>query len=135
MTENVLCNRLRNIVLDSQNALQPIRTSIHNARSDVQNALRQIENLDNELQSAQLSSRITGTAGRLFGGVGGAIVNGLGATEAAIKVSRLESEIRVERYNLERTRGSLKELEQESENYQESISRSQTEMRQRNCDN
>ena len=135
MTENVLCNRLRNIVLDSQNALQPIRTRIHNARSDVQNALRQIENLDNELQSAQLSSRITGTAGRLFGGVGGAVVNSFGVTESAIRVSRLESEIRVEKYNLERATSALEGLETDLGNYQESINRSQDEMMRRGCDN
>lgn len=134
MSKAALCNRLRNIILDSQNALQPVRTRIHNAQNDMRNASRQIQDLENELQSTRISSRLTGSAGRLLGGVGGAIVNGLGATEAAIRVSRLESEIRMEGFNLERARDSLASLERELENYQQSISRSQTDMQREGCD-
>lgn len=134
MTENALCNRLRSIILDSQNALQPVRTRIHNAQSDVQNASRQIQMLESELQSARLSSRLTGAAGGLFGGIGGAVVSGLGATEAAIRISRLESDIRVEKYNLERAKGSLEDLEKEIGEHQSAINTSQAEMQREGCD-
>lgn len=135
MAENAICNRLRSIILDSQNALQPVRTRIHNSRNEVQNASREIQNLESELQSARISSRITGTAGRLFGGVGGAVVNGLGATESAIRISRLESDIRVENYNLERAKNRLEDLEKEIGEHQSVITTSQAEMQREGCDN
>jgi predicted nucleic acid-binding Zn-ribbon protein len=133
MAESRLCNRLRNTILDHQNALQPARTKVHRLNAEINRLEKLIPDLESQIRFASVEATIMGAARRLKP-KRGATIAVLGKTEAAIRLSRLESELRNAKPDLDRAKSELKEVEKMVDLYVGRIPATRIEMEREGCE-
>ena len=132
MPESELCGTLRNTLLNHQNALQPAQTKLHRLYTEIRRLEKQIPDLENQIRIANEGATIMGTA-RKLGKRLGPLIAVLGKTEAAIKVPRLESEVRFAKAEHDRAKTELEQVENKIGGYEFGITLTTEQMEREGC--
>ena len=133
MIESDLCKTLRNSILEHQNAMQPTKTKISRAKSEVYRLEQLVSGLERDIllaEAAAIALGATVRANRVVGGIAAVA----GKTDAAMRVSRMQSELRNARRNLDLAKAGLKELERELVFYVQTIPIVRGQMEREGCE-
>ncbi len=133
MSESQVCRTLRNRILDHRNELQPARTKVHRLNAEIRRLEKLIPDLESQIRFASVEAAIMGTARKLSKRRGAAI-SVLGKTEAAIRLSRLQSELRNAKPDLGRAKSELNKVERKIEFYVQTIPNVINEMQREGCE-
>lgn len=135
MPERPECERLRNNLLDDQNAIGPLRTLLDRLGSQRDNLLNERRRLQNAIDEMRLLER-TGQAGStMFGPLGRAAVNGLLAIGTRIRMARLEGDLGEINATLVRLEDRIRNSENELANHENNIPFTREQLRRFGCAN
>ncbi len=132
MTENSICKRLRDVLVDHQIELPRIKNRLHDARRTQENLETQIGELENQIRQAELQSQIGRSAPRAFGPAGAAATV-LTNLEAEIRRSRLTDKLTNAKRNLGQSIARIAKLEERERGHSFGIGLTQDELQREGC--
>ena len=121
MAERPECERLRNNLLDDQNAIGPLQSLLDRLAGQRDDLLNERRRLENTIEEMRLLER-TGQAGStVFGPMGRATVSGLLAINSRVRIARLEGDLEETNATLARLDDRIQSTKNELSNRQNNI--------------